>query len=53
MHTSFATKATENRLNLLNYNKDRKIGVEIIDLYDDNGSAKGTRVVLNIPITKI
>ncbi len=52
MHTSFATKATENRLHLLNYEKDQKIGVEIIDLYDEEGKANGTRVVLNIPITK-
>jgi len=49
MHHSFATKATENRLDLLNYGKDRKIGVEIEDLLQDDGSAKGTRVILKIP----
>ncbi len=51
LHKSFATKATENRLNLLNYEKERKIGVEIIDLFEDDGSPKGTRVLLNIPTT--
>ncbi|GHC43887.1 histidine kinase [Ulvibacter litoralis] len=51
LHTPFATKATENRLNLLNYNKQRKIGVEIIDLFEEDVSAKGTRVLLNIPTT--
>ncbi len=51
MHASFATKATENRLNLLNYEKERKIGVEILDLFDKDGEAKGTRVILNIPTT--
>jgi len=52
LHASFAVKATENRLNLLNYKKDRKIGVEIIDLYEDDGRAKGTRVIVNIPTKK-
>lgn len=49
LHPSFATKATENRLNLLNYNKEHKIGVETIDLYTEDGIAKGTRVILSIP----
>ncbi|EDM44459.1 possible sensor protein [unidentified eubacterium SCB49] len=50
-HESFATKATENRLDLLNYEKKRKIGVKTIDLFDEEGNAKGTRVILNIPTT--
>lgn len=52
LHQSFATQATENRLDLLNYGKDRKIGVNIIDLQDDNGVVKGTKVLLTIPTTK-
>ena len=52
LHTSFATKATENRLDLLNYGKDRKIGVEITDLFKDDGAAKGTKVMLYIPTIK-
>lgn len=53
MHVSFATKATENRLSLLNYQKDRKIGVEIMDLFKEDGSARGTRVILSIPTKSI
>ena len=52
LHRSFATKATENRLDLLNYGKDRKIGVKIIDLQDDDGVVKGTKVILTIPTTQ-
>lgn len=48
-HKSFALKATTERLDLLNYGKEQKIGVEIIDLkYGDE--ATGTKVILNIPI---
>ncbi|QIE59833.1 tetratricopeptide repeat protein [Rasiella rasia] len=48
-HQSFATKATESRLDLLNYGKNRKIGVEIIDLFNEDETAKGTKVLLTIP----
>ncbi len=51
LHKSFATKATQSRLELLNYRKDNKIGVEIIDLIDKNQQAIGTKVILNIPTT--
>ncbi|MGJ8682982.1 MAG: tetratricopeptide repeat-containing sensor histidine kinase [Nonlabens sp.] len=50
-HKSFALKATTERLDLLNYGKEKKIGVEIIDL-NDNGNAIGTKVILKIPIQK-
>jgi len=50
-HKSFALKATTERLDLLNYGREKKIGVEIIDL-KENGEAKGTKVVLRIPILK-
>jgi len=52
MHNSFATKATENRLDLLNYGKEQKIGVQIIDLYKGDGTAKGTKILLHIPTIK-
>ena len=52
LHKSFAAKATEERLNLLNYGKDKKIGVEILDLYDENNLAIGTKVLLSIPTLK-
>ena len=48
----FATKATQSRLELLNYQKSQKIGVETIDLFDKEGLACGTRVALSIPIKK-
>ncbi len=48
-HQSFATKANQDRLDLLNYGRKEKIGVEIIDLYTENKEPKGTQVVLKIP----
>ncbi len=48
-HKSFALKATTERLDLLNYSKERKIGVEILDLKKGD-EATGTKVILNIPI---
>lgn len=53
LHKSFAAKATEERLDLLNYGKDKKIGVEIIDLFDDASNASGTKVILQIPIKRV
>ena len=50
-HISFALKATTERLNLLNFGKENKIGVEIIDLKGID-SATGTKVILKIPILK-
>lgn len=50
-HQSFATKATEKRLEILNNSsKTDKIGLEIIDLYEQDGiQALGTKVLLRIP----
>lgn len=48
-HNSFASEATEHRLELLNFGKEKKIGVEIKDLYEDT-IAIGTKVTLLIPI---
>ncbi len=50
LHKSFATKATQERLTLLNFGKEKKIGVKIIDLYNKNKEAIGTKVILIIPI---
>ncbi|WP_034061341.1 tetratricopeptide repeat-containing sensor histidine kinase [Lacinutrix jangbogonensis] len=50
-HKSFALKATTERLDLLNYGREKKIGVTIIDLQENN-EATGTKVVLKIPIIK-
>ena len=50
-HQSFASKATSERLSLLNFGKEQKIGVSIIDLKQDD-IVLGTKVILNIPIIK-
>ncbi|WP_375239037.1 tetratricopeptide repeat protein [Aurantibacter sp.] len=50
-HKSFALKATTERLDLLNYGREKKIGVQIIDLKEDN-QPSGTKVILKIPILK-
>lgn len=51
-HKSFATKANQDRLSLLNFQRKEKIGVEIIDLYTNN-LAKGTQVHIKIPYKNI
>lgn len=49
-HQSFATKASQNRLELLNQTAKDKIELEIIDLYNENKQSLGTKVILTIPI---
>ncbi|NJM79868.1 MAG: histidine kinase [Flavobacterium sp.] len=51
-HQSFAVKANQNRLELLNFGKERKIGVTIDDLVNENKEPVGTKVTLLIPILK-
>lgn len=51
-HQSFATKASQNRLDLLNQSSKEKIDLQIIDLYDANNQPSGTKAVLSIPIIK-
>ena len=51
-HQSFATKASQNRLELLNQNFNEKIALKIIDLFDNNQQSIGTKVILPIPIIK-
>ncbi|MEM6687654.1 MAG: histidine kinase, partial [Bacteroidota bacterium] len=54
MHKSFGTKATQDRLDLLNYGKEKQIGVVIEDVYHEATAApEGTKVVISIPITKL
>ena len=45
---SFSMTANQKRLQLLNYNKQQKIQVEIIDLQENN-RATGTKVIIQIP----
>lgn len=47
-HESFATGAAEKRLRLLHYEKQRIVGVTVIDRVDDAGAAQGTTVILKI-----
>jgi len=49
---SFATEATASRLELLNQITNNKIGVETIDLIDDENLAAGTKVIITIPLIK-
>ncbi len=49
-YTSFGTGATQQRLELLNYGRTSAIAVVYEDLYDAMGNAKGTKVVLQIPV---
>lgn len=49
-HSSFATRANQNRLELLNFGKEKKIGVAIDDLKNENNKTNGTQVTLLIPI---
>jgi len=48
-HQSTALFVTQERLDLLTIDKNI-ISMEIIDLYDDNGDAAGTKVIVRIPI---
>ncbi len=49
-HISFATGANEKRLELLNFGKQKYIGVEIADKQDSYGNATGTAVTIRIPV---
>lgn len=51
-HKSFATEASQNRLNLLNQNIQAKIGLLIEDLYDSENNPLGTKVIITIPLLK-
>ena len=49
-HHSFANTATEKRIDLINELQRHKTKFEIIDKINSDGSAAGTRVVIQIPI---
>ncbi len=49
-HSSFASSATQRRLELLNYNKKKLITATIKDLTNEAGHAVGTEVNLCIPL---
>ncbi|MEE9363629.1 MAG: histidine kinase [Cellulophaga sp.] len=48
-HKSFAEKATQERLDLINHGKEQKVGVLITDLFKQ-GEPSGTKIILSIPI---
>ena len=49
-YTSFATGATQKRLELLNHERTSAIAVTYDDLHDTKGNAAGTKVILKIPV---
>jgi tetratricopeptide (TPR) repeat protein len=49
-HKSLATVITRERIAALNRRSKRKITLEIIDLKDDEGQARGTLVVFGVPL---
>ncbi len=50
-HTSFATEATQNRIDLLNQYTQRNISIRIIDKNNPQEHSLGTTVIFEIPIT--
>ena len=48
----FLINSTQNRLELLNFGKEKKIGVTIEDVLNENNDVKGTKVILLIPTIK-
>jgi len=52
VHESFACKATNDRLELLNYGKEYKTSVVINDLYSKENTPIGTQVLISIPYIK-
>ena len=49
-HKSFATQIMRDRIDIFNYYNDRKLKFRIEDLYNDDGSAAGTRDILYVPL---
>ncbi|MBW6492527.1 MAG: histidine kinase [Lentimicrobium sp.] len=49
-HKSMATAITRERIAILNRKLKRKITMEIIDMKDEHGQAKGTKVVFGVPV---
>jgi len=49
-HSSFATQAMQNRVDILNKNKTIPIIINFVDKYSQNQQSAGTKVVIEIPI---
>jgi sensor histidine kinase YesM len=49
-HKSLATAITRERIKAINKKRKRKIRFEILDLFDESGKARGTRVVFEVPL---
>lgn len=49
-HKSIGMAVTDDRLQILNRDKENKVSMQIEDLFDESGNPAGTRVVINIPI---
>ena len=49
-HTSFATRAMKNRIDLLNSNKTEKMNIEITDVHKQIDQTSGTKVSIKIPL---
>ena len=52
-HTSFATNAIKNRIDLLNKNNAEPISIRIIDQKNDQKKSLGTEVILTFPLSKM
>jgi sensor histidine kinase YesM len=50
-HESFATKANEKRLEILNRGNANKVSLQIIDKADENNNPSGTCVIILIPVS--
>lgn len=49
-HKSFATQIMRDRIDIINYYNDKKLKFRIEDLYNDDGTAAGTRDILYVPL---
>ena len=49
-HRSFATTATQKRLELLNHGRNAGITVQYIDMYNSQKQPSGTQVIVTIPV---
>lgn len=49
-HKSFSSQATKDRLELLNFGKEKEITVKITDLVNSDNEPRGTEVEITIPI---
>ena len=48
-HKSFATSANQKRVELINKTRTKKISVSIQDMVEENQTAAGTKIIINIP----